>query len=274
MPSNRYFPVLSHMLPKDDPRYVKWHENLKKRPAPWCTGKTKETDSSVRKISETFKRKKIDNFKEWRVEAKRTGKIPNSYPAFKKDESLAFLIGLVLGDGHIDKFPRTEKLSIALGTDKPDLISFTVPVVEKVFNKTPVVSKAKESNMVRINLYQKYISKRLGVPSGNKGRAVIAIPGWIYRSKKYSLAYLRGLYEAEASLCIHLPTCTYNFAFTNRNPSLLGNVNFLLRRLKLHPEVRSVAIRLRRKKEVKYFESLINFRNYNAGLSNGSLVAL
>ena len=109
---NKYFTVLPNLLPSGDPRYKKWKESLKKRPAPWCKGFTKETHPSIARMVKTFKARKIDNFKEWREKMKKMGKIPSDYPSFKKNGDLAELIGVILGDGHIAKFPRTEALTI------------------------------------------------------------------------------------------------------------------------------------------------------------------
>src|SRR4030042_2628936 len=268
-------PTGPNLLSKDDPRFIKWKESLKKRPPPWCKGKTKYTDPRVKRISSTFKKKGIDNFLKWRDKRKKLGIIPSSYPPLRKDENLACLIGLILGDGNIEKFPRTEKLTLALGTDKPALIDFSIRLIEAIFNKKPSIIKPKNVKMKRVYFYQKYISKRLHVPSGSRKHSKIKIPIWIRRSRKYLLAYLRGLYESEGSLSIHLPTYTYNFSFNNSNQSLLNNVKVSLLELGFHPEERSKEIRLRRKDEVKYFKNIINFRVYNnAGLSNGSLVAL
>lgn len=274
MAKSTTFPVRSNLLPKTDPRYKKWRDSLKKRPPPWNVGKTKETHPSARKISVTFKIRKIDNFAKWREKARKDGLIPASYPPFEKDKNLAFLTGLILGDGHIAKFPRTERLTIALGTVKPGLVDFASVVVEKIFNKKPHIYIPIKENVAKVSIYQKKISKRLKIPSGNRRYSKVGIPLWIWRSEKYLIACLRGLYEAEGSLSIHLPTYTYNFSFSNTNKKLLKDVERALKRIGLHPEIRSNAIRLRRKNEVKYFKNLINFRAYNAGWSNGSLVAL
>ena len=98
---------------------------------PWNKGKTKEIDSSVRKISETMKRKHIDNFANWRIKAKLAGIIPECNKELDKTDDLAFLIGSILGDGNIYRFPRTECLRITLGTDKPKLAFYTVKIIEK-----------------------------------------------------------------------------------------------------------------------------------------------
>ncbi|KKW30096.1 MAG: hypothetical protein UY74_C0052G0008, partial [Candidatus Kaiserbacteria bacterium GW2011_GWC2_52_8b] len=76
----------------------------------WSKGYTKETHPSVRKISETMKNRKIDNFAEWRKKAIRDGRIRVHFPRLPQNGDLAELIGVVLGDGHIEKFPRTERL--------------------------------------------------------------------------------------------------------------------------------------------------------------------
>jgi hypothetical protein len=260
-----FYPTPPCLLPKNHPLYLKWRESLKKRPPSWCTGKNKFTDLRVKKISDTFRRKKIDNFASWRNQARISGLIPSSYPSFRKSVELAFLIGLVLGDGHVEVFPRTERVSIALGTDKPKLIDFAASIVEKVFSKKPTVRRESYANVARVDIYQKYISKRLSIPSGDRGNVNIILPTWIRNNKRYLLSCLRGLFEAEGYLSIHLPTCTYNFAFCNRNISLLKFVKESLSSIGLHPEVRSIAIRLRRREEVKYFRDLINFRKYGAG---------
>jgi hypothetical protein len=256
--------VRPNLLPRSDIRYKKWKESLKKRPPPWNKGENKETHPSVRKTSETFKRNKIDNFARWRERARKDGLLSN-YQSFEKDKNLALLIGLVLGDGNIYEFPRTEKLTMALGTDKPGLIVMTSDLLRSTFNKKPGIYKPKNQNVIKLSIYEKHISSRLGVPVGNRRYSKKGIPGWIWTSKGYILACLRGLYEAEGSLNIHKPTYTYNFSFSNRNCTLLSEVKKALILLKLHPETRQDAIRLRRKDEVKYFKSLIKFRKYNAG---------
>ncbi len=267
-------PLAPSRFPHTDSRYIKWRLSLKKRDCGWNRGLTKDSDPRVRKISLTMRAKHIDNFKGWREKARNQGLIPQSYPAFMKTPELAFLIGITLGDGHISQFPRSERLEIALGTDKPALIEFTTSIVSQVFSKEPKVIKVKYKNMVKLSLYQKHISRRLGIPLGNRSQANELSPKWINEKQTFLLAYLRGLFEAEASLCIHLPTSTYNFAFSNKNTSLLSDMEGFLLSLGLHPERRPDAIRLRRKREVKYFEKLIGFRQYDAGWSNGSLVAL
>lgn len=250
-------------LPKSDPRYQHWRARLKGRRA-WNRGKTKESDPRVRKISETFKAKGIDNFAQWRRTARHVGKIPNTHTPLARSEPLAFLIGLILGDGHIEKFPRSERLRIVLGTDKPLLWQHAAQVTRSIFAKEPRVQQRKHAACVDISLYQTRLSERLGIPIGGRGKLAIQLPEWIRSNQRYLIACLKGLFEAEGSYSVHAPTYTYNLSFSNRNPALLSEVEWALTFLGFHPERRSYAVRLRKKHEAICFIELIHFRSYNS----------
>lgn len=231
-------------------------------PRNWNKGLKKETNLSVLKISQTMKRKKIDNFSQWRREEYKNGKWGDIKRSFRKTKELAELIGVILGDGNIGVFPRSQRLVISGDWNKYNFIKRYAKIVEKIFHKKPHIMKAKNSNAVRISLYQNRISDRLEIPAGNRGKLVIKIPKWILRKDSYILMTVKGLFEAEGSLNIHLPTYTYNFSFSNLNKSLLDFVYNSLVKFGFHPERRINAIRLRRKKEVERFAKLIKFRQY------------
>ncbi|HEY4496002.1 MAG TPA: LAGLIDADG family homing endonuclease [Candidatus Paceibacterota bacterium] len=256
------FTVNVMSLSKNDSRYVNWVESLAKREnLGWSKGYTKESHSSIAKISNTFKHRKIDNFAKWRIWARKNNIIANPL-SLNRDGDLAFLIGLVLGDGNIYRFKRTECLRITLGTDKPNLWKYAVAVVEEAFGKRPTVVKVKNSKCMIITLYQKMIGERLGVPIGNRGKRSISVPRWILSKRIFMLRYLRGLYEAEGSFCVHKPTSTYKFLFSNKNKSLLRIVFRFMKSLGFHPHVSSYKVQISRKKEVYSAIKLLQFRQY------------
>ncbi len=224
-------------------------------------------ESSLRayKISQTFKRKHLDNFKIWRDSMRVIGKIPSSYPKLTHSVEFAELIGVILGDGNISKFPRTERLILVANANYPEMIQHWVDLVVTVFGKSPVTSRIRGTNAVRISLYQKFISKRTHIPTGNRTFFEFQMPRWILNNNKYLISYLKGAFEAEGSLNLHLPTGTYNFAFRNNNRYLLDSVQQALFKLGYNPEVRDYAIRLRKKNEVESFRKLISFKEYLAG---------
>jgi hypothetical protein len=76
------------------------------------------------------------------------------------------------------------------------------------------------------------------------------------------ISAIKGLFEAEGSFSIHKKTYTYNFGFSNVNVSLLDEVEKALKILGFHPERRTNAVRLRKKKETLEFQRTIGFREY------------
>lgn len=230
----------------------------------WNKGYTKNTHPSIMKISLTMKSKGMDNFKKWREKMRTLGKIPNVSIVFSPSKDLAEYIGVVLGDGNISKFPRTERLIIVSNSNNQYFIRRYSFITEKLFNKKPTISKINGHNAIRISIYQNNISYRLGIPTGNRNGIYIKTPKWIWKEKAYITNLLKGLFEAEGSLSIHLPTCTYNFQFKNNNSHLLNAVEKGLIILGYTPEVRKNAIRLRKKKEVESFRQLIDFRGSNS----------
>jgi hypothetical protein len=228
----------------------------------WNKGLTKYTHPSVMKTFLTMKSKNIDNFKNWRTERQKLGIIPSEKSSFKRSRELAELIGVILGDGSIYNYPRTEGLTITGNFSNTGFTKRYTNIVERIFNKQPTVGKATDSNAVRIRIYQKYISKRTGIPCGNRKDLKIHIHSWIKQDRRYLISILRGLFEAEGYLSVHRKTYTYNFQFSNRNDSLLKFVEDSLIYLGFHPEIREYYVRLRRRVEVERFKKLIKFRVY------------
>lgn len=231
-------------------------------PSNWSKGLTKETHPSVRKISETMKRKKIDNFYHWREKMKKAGKIKSTYPPFDKTGDLAEFIGVILGDGHIGKFPRTESLSLFSNSNNKGFIARYSKLMQQILDKKPAIAKRGSTNCTMITIYQKNISKRLRIPSGARKNHHLPIPRWISRNKKFIIRYLRGLFEAEGSYCIHKPTSTHKLIFYNSNNSLLTNVHTLLVRFGFHVNRSGNKVQVSRKEEVEKLRKLLQYRYY------------
>jgi intein/homing endonuclease len=205
----------------------------------------------------------LDNFYAWREQMKKEGKVKSSYPPFPKNGDLAELIGVVLGDGHIDRFPRSESLTIAANSNNNGFIERYTHLMKMIFNKAPYVAQVSPHvQCTRIRIYENHISKRLGVPVGNRRHIVVRVPRWILQSRAYLIRYLRGLYEAEGSFCLHKPTGTYKFLFKNKNESLLRIVLRCIKLLGFHPHRSQYQIQISRKKEVYMIKELLQFRNY------------
>lgn len=230
----------------------------------WNKGLTKETDASVQRISETMRARKIDNFKRWREKAKKAGRMKNAYPPLNKNGDLAELIGVILGDGHIGQHPRCQSLRITGNCLNTGFMKRYASLVEKVFEKKPAVAKVKASNAAIITIYEKNISERLGIPTGGRFALEYTLPTWIRKNKNYQIRFLRGLYEAEGSLCYHAATYTHKLFFSNRNPSLLSLVFELVSRLGFKANMRKYEVYISRKQEVQDLSNLLEFRRYGS----------
>lgn len=254
------FTIKPNQLPSTDPRYTIWKTSLGARRSAWNKGKTKSNDSRVNKISQTFINNRIDNFRKWRKLKEEF--YSHLYKPYPQDSNRAFLYGLILGDGNIHRFPRTDCLRIALGTDKPGLIKYAESIMQNVLLKKPTIYFSKTAACCYLTVYQRFLSERLEVPFGARSEVSINFPDWIWKEDVFLIACIKGLFEAEGSLSIHLRTYTYNFAFSNTNVCILNEVERALIKLGMHPERRKNAVRLRKKEEVKIFKQLISFRDY------------
>lgn len=229
----------------------------------WNKGFTKATHPSIQKLSDTLKRKKIDNFRLWRAQMRDRGLIKTTSRPLRRNADLAELIGVVLGDGSITAFPRTECLRIVANANNAGFIRRYARLVDRVFSKEPHVAKRSSSNAINITIYECCISSRLGIPAGAKGSLRDVLPAWISKEKGLLIAYLRGLYEAEGSYCVHEKTYTHKLLFSNKNPALLDAVFRSLRKLGFHPHRSPDKIQISRKQEVQNLRHLLRFRRYN-----------
>lgn len=229
----------------------------------WNKGLTKETSVSVQRISNTMRRKKINNFAEWRENAKKDGLVKSTYDSFIQDENLAELLGVILGDGYIGEHPRTECLRIVSNSNNRGFIQRYSKIVEEVFKKKPNVKRRKNSDATDIVLYEKHIAKRLGLKTGAKTHRPFLLPSWIKKNKQYKMHFLRGLYETDGFLGHHDATYTHKFVFYNVNQSLLKLVFNLVSELGFHPHESKTCIQVSRKVEVDKLSKLVHFREYS-----------
>ena len=220
-------------------------------------------DARAQKISATMRAKGLDNFAAWRERTRWEGRFGRPEVPLGRTEDLAEFIGLVLGDGNISVFPRTERLIIACDAKKVRMIRWYADLTQRLFGKNPTISKMKASNCIRISIYQRGIAERLGIPSGNRSRIFWKLPTWIKKNSNNLCHFLRGLYEAEGSYSVHTPTYTHKFLFANINISLLDIVFTSLQQLGFHPHRSRDKIQLSRKSEIDACMKLLKFRKYD-----------
>ncbi len=223
---------------------------------PWNKGHTKESHPSVLKISRTLSSQPKSNFDEWQQKNRK------SYPEFTKDETLAELYGTILGDGFIERHPRTERLIISFNAEEIAHIDRIKGILTHIFGKTPSLRCRNDSNCTDLSLYEKHIAKRLSLPLGKKAHHELRIPSWIWEKKDYLLACLKGLFESDGCWTIDKNNYTSVISFRNNQQHLLDDVYNALIRLGYNPQRRKLDVRLARKAEVSSFIEKIQFRMY------------
>jgi len=190
----------------------------------------------------------------------------------EKNEELAELWGILLGDGHIEKTQAYKigvyhiKVTGHAVLDKDYLINFVKPLGEKLFGVHGRTYLAKTNlgfNIIFdgrniVNFFEKE-----GFKAGDKIRNQSTIPNWIKEDPKFLAACLRGLYDTDGCF-YHLTNQTsYQVCLTNYNKTLLNDVRGGLLSLGIGCSKISKGrdITITKKSEIAKFYKLIGFHN-------------
>lgn len=220
----------------------------------WNKGRTKFDHPSLQRIA--IIRKRHNNFTSWYKKNK-----PN-LAAIRKSGDLAELYGTILGDGCIEKFPRTEKLVVSFNANETAHIKHVASLIDRVFQKFPSIRKRTTSHCTDVYFYQQKISKRLKFPTGRKLNYVLVIPRWIKNNPNFLIRCLKGLFATDGDWVIDRKYKTNVIKFTNVSRSLLDDVYDCLKKLGFHPRKQTKNTRLAKNDEVYRFVNLIKFRQY------------
>ena len=112
---------------------------------------------------------------------------------------LAYLTGVICGDGCISPMPRTHALTISCDARYPELIETYVNLVEKLLRRSPTVHAGNGGTYFEIRLYDKQLPLVLGLPAGAKQQDY-PIPEWIFTDLKYVRPFIRGLIETDGNI--------------------------------------------------------------------------
>lgn len=103
----------------------------------------------------------------------------------------------MLGDGCMEKFPRTDKITISFNRKGQEHLQHVSNMIYLLFSKKPSIRIRKVGKCDDLYLYQKNISQRFGFPYGSKIRNYLSIPQWIKDDKLYLQRCLKGLFETD-----------------------------------------------------------------------------
>lgn len=218
----------------------------------WNKGLTKENNAGLARVSKARRIK--NNFANWRKLN------PIHYAPLHQSADLAELYGTMLGDGCLEKLPRTEKLDISFNAKEAEHIEHVRKLLTDIFKKEP--SQRKVLNCVHLTIYQKNLSERLQFPCGEKRKYDIRIPNWIKENKEYLIPCLKGLYETDGSWVIDPQYNTNCMDYTSVHENLLKDIQTAVRSLGFFANLTKRRVILSRRAETAAFAKLIKFRHY------------
>jgi len=166
-----------------------------------------------------------------------------TYPSH--NNHFAELVGILLGDGHIDK---NGQFTVTLNSlaDK-DYVLYVSQLIKSLFGHEPSCYKHKESNAVTIYLTGKDVVGFLvmsGMKIGDKVKQQVDVPEWIKSDPELSRWCLRGLMDTDGgiftnSYIINGKSYVYpKTNFTNASQPLLDFVYNTLKSNGFHPNNR------------------------------------
>ncbi|MEK7651550.1 MAG: LAGLIDADG family homing endonuclease [Patescibacteria group bacterium] len=220
----------------------------------WNKGLNKKNHPGLAKIAKA--RSKRNNFAQWQKNH------PIKYASLHKSSELAEFYGTMLGDGCIEKFARTEKLSVSFNSKETQHIRHVKKMISDIFLKEPAAQIRNYSHCINLTLYQKNLSSRLKFPTGEKQLHPLGIPHWIRENEKFLIKCLKGLFETDGDWVIDKKYGMNVMKFTNVIPELLKDVHKSLIGLGFTAHLGKRRVTISRKSETKKFAEMIKFRLY------------
>lgn len=178
-------------------RVIKWNDHLKKIGK--LGGKNRVILYGKVVLDEEYRNMK---WKEWWGKVGQYKKKPKNFQTIikikkpKRSELLAEFVGIMLGDGGINKY----HISVTLSDKEKKYILFVSKVIKKLFCVTPKIHKLSYAKAVQIVVNRKQLADfchEIGLVRGNKVNQMVDIPTWIKENKKFSIACIRGLVDTD-----------------------------------------------------------------------------
>ncbi len=154
----------------------------------------------------------------------------------ERSESLAELVGILLGDGGITR--QTVSVTLDAKTDKAYAV-FVSKRIKELFGVVPKRYFHKTARAVTLVVARRELSDfccALGLPIGNKIKQGIHIPDWVVSDPVFARACVRGLVDTDGCFFTHSYRSAgkeYSYLkidFTSRSPRLLADVAGILQK--------------------------------------------
>ncbi|MFA6551989.1 MAG: LAGLIDADG family homing endonuclease [Candidatus Paceibacterota bacterium] len=166
-----------------------------------------------------------------------------------RNEDMAELFGILLGDGHISHF----QVSVTLGTKELEYVQYICSLMNKIFGVCPKVCLRKTGHrdvyLGSVFLTNWFLKHGL---VNNKVKSQVGVPKWIFSRKVFMNRFLRGFFDTDGS--IYKLRFGIQISFNNRSMPLLQSSQIMLKRLGYKSsEVSSYKVYLTKISDVKRF---------------------
>jgi intein/homing endonuclease len=192
----------------------------------------------------------------------------------EKNEKLAELIGIILGDGNIsyrkDKKTGVYQINVTghKELDKDYHLNYISKLFKELFDIKTIEVLVKKSQGRHLIVSSKKLVEfiiELGLKSGDKIKNQVSIPNWIKENNEFLKACIRGLIDTDG--CIHRMSNQdpnlLRISFTNYNLTLLKDVREAFIKLGFSPSkiIRERDICVSKKIEISKYLKEIGFSN-------------
>lgn len=123
-----------------------------------------------------------------------------------ESDELAEIIGIILGDGHIDKSFQSGQYAAKIcgGADDLEYLEyFVTPLFLRVFGEHLKNFRFRKAKAVMFYVNDKsvvFTLEHFGLKPGNKKENDVYIPSWIFKNDCYLKACLRGLFDTDGTV--------------------------------------------------------------------------
>jgi len=194
----------------------------------------------------------------------------------QRDENLAELIGIILGDGNLyvnsNHGVYLVRVSGHALDDKEYLTTHVSGLFRSLFNKVPSLylhSKPDEHNELFVQVQSKDLIHTLvhhGLLIGNKVQNNVSVPRWILDNRSFMAACVRGLLDTDG--CVAPKTKKHplpSIWFSSSIPNLRKDFSFMLKQLGFSPskwtQRKNAQCCLGKQEEVRTYLNTIGFNN-------------
>ncbi len=154
----------------------------------------------------------------------------------KQIKSLAYIVGIALGDGNLSKNGGTTRLRVTCDNKYPKIIIEITRHLEIILPENSI-SYYNRRNCTDITISSNKLENLLGwtKSGGSKERQKVTVPDWIVNNKIYTKECLRGLFQTDGSIYIDRKYLYTNF--TSIIPTLVNKVKIMIENLGFKPKM-------------------------------------